>query len=102
MAFNSGIVLSSFGAGMLLLHGYGVAPEQEFYDLWRAWHLLWDWLRIAALRAIFSPVRLGLLERGPTNADSMADRRLFFGCSMDEIFPIAGLIRWPRGSDRDE
>jgi hypothetical protein len=27
---QSGIVLSSFGAGMLLLHGYGVAPEREF------------------------------------------------------------------------
>jgi hypothetical protein len=27
---RSGIVLSSFGTGMLLLHGYDVAPEREF------------------------------------------------------------------------
>jgi hypothetical protein len=28
---QSGIVLSSFGVGMLLLHGYGVAPERDCY-----------------------------------------------------------------------
>jgi hypothetical protein len=27
---QSGIVLSCFGLGMVLLHGYGVAPEREF------------------------------------------------------------------------
>jgi hypothetical protein len=61
---QSGIVLSSFGAGMLLLHGYGVAPEQEFTIFGALALALGIGFGIAALASYLLSRSFGLLERG--------------------------------------
>jgi hypothetical protein len=60
---QSGIILSSFGAGMLLLHGYGVAPEQEFTIFGALALALGIGSCIAALASYLLSRSFGLLER---------------------------------------
>jgi hypothetical protein len=66
---QSGIVLSSFGAGMLLLHGYGVAPEQEFTILGALALALGIGFGIAALASYLLSRSFGLLERGSNSSN---------------------------------
>ena len=61
---QSGIVLSSFGVGMLLLHGYGVAPEEEFTIFGALALALGIGFGIAALASYLLSRSFGLLERG--------------------------------------
>jgi hypothetical protein len=60
---QSGIVLSSFGVGMLLLHGYGVAPEREFTVVGVLALALGIGFGIAALASYLLSRSFGLLER---------------------------------------
>jgi hypothetical protein len=61
---QSGIVLSSFGVGMLLLHGYGVAPEREFTIVGVLAVALGVGFGIAAVASYLLSRSFGLLERG--------------------------------------
>ena len=61
---QSGIVLSCFGVGMLLLHGYGVAPEQEFTVVGALALALGIGFGIAALASYLLSRSFGLLQRG--------------------------------------
>jgi hypothetical protein len=61
---QSGIVLSSFGVGMLLLHGNGVAPEQEFEIVGVLALALGIGSGIAALASYLLSRSFGLLQRG--------------------------------------
>jgi hypothetical protein len=61
---QSGIVLSSFGVGMLLLHGYGVAPEQEFTIFGALALALGIGFGIAALASYLLSRSFGLLQHG--------------------------------------
>ena len=60
---QSGIVLSSFGAGMLLLHGSGVAPEQEFTIIGVLALALGIGFGIAAAASYLLSRSFGLLQR---------------------------------------
>jgi hypothetical protein len=61
---QSGIVLGSFGAGMLLLHGYGVAPEREFTIVGVLALALGIGSCLAALSSYLLSRSFGLLQRG--------------------------------------
>jgi hypothetical protein len=61
---QSGIVLSSFGSGMLLLHGYGVAPEREFTIVGVLALALGIGFGIAAVASYVLSRSFGLLQRG--------------------------------------
>jgi hypothetical protein len=64
---QSGIVLSCFGAGMLLLHGYGVAPEQEFAIFGALALALGIGFGVAAVVSYVLSRSFGLLQRGMNN-----------------------------------
>ena len=64
---QSGIVLSSFGAGMLLLHGYGVAPEREFTIVGVLALALGIGSCVAALSSYLLSRSFGLLQRESNN-----------------------------------
>jgi hypothetical protein len=61
---QSGIVLSSFGVGMLLLHGYGVAPEQEFTIFGALALALGIGFGVAAVASYLLSRSFGLLQHG--------------------------------------
>jgi hypothetical protein len=61
---QSGIVLSSSGSGMLLLHGYGVAPEREFTIVGVLALALGIGFGIAAVASYVLSRSFGLLQRG--------------------------------------
>jgi hypothetical protein len=61
---QTGIVLSSFGAGMLLLHGYGVAPEREFSIFGVLALALGIGFGVAAVASYLLSRSFGLLQRG--------------------------------------
>jgi hypothetical protein len=61
---QSGIVLISFGVGMLLLHGYGVAPEREFTVVGVLALALGIGFGIAAFASYLLSRSFGLLQRG--------------------------------------
>ncbi|HWW96563.1 MAG TPA: hypothetical protein VNY74_02660 [Edaphobacter sp.] len=66
---QSGIVLSSFGAGMLLLHGYDVAPEREFTIVGVLALALGIGFGVAALSSYLLSRSFGLLERGSNSSN---------------------------------
>jgi hypothetical protein len=61
---QSGIVLSAFGIGMLILHSTGVAQEQEFTIFGGLALALGIGFGIAAAGTYFLSRSLGLLQRG--------------------------------------
>jgi hypothetical protein len=61
---QSGIVLSSFGAGMLLLHGYGVASEPEFSIFGVLALAIGIGFGVAAVASYLLSRSFGLLQRG--------------------------------------
>jgi hypothetical protein len=61
---QSGIVLSCFGAGMLLLRGYGVAPEPEFAVFGVLALALGIGFGLAAAVSYLLSRSFGLLQRG--------------------------------------
>ena len=64
---QSGIVLSCFGAGMLLLRGYGVAPEPEFAVFGVLALALGIGFGLAAAVSYVLSRSFGLLQRGMNN-----------------------------------
>jgi hypothetical protein len=64
-----GILLSSFGVGMLLLHGYGVAPEEEFTIVGVLALALGIGSGIAALASYLLSRSFGLLQRGANGSN---------------------------------
>jgi len=90
---QSGVVLSAFGIGMLLLHSTGVAPEREF-TIFAGSHWLLElasfWLR---RRAMCSRARSGCWsgDRLP-NGSVPLDAPLWM-----KAFLSPELCRWPKG-----
>jgi hypothetical protein len=61
---QSGVVLSAFGIGMLLLHSAGVAPEREFTIFGGLALALGIGFILASAASYFLSRSFGLLERG--------------------------------------